>query len=109
MSAGMRRSRVNIEQKTRVKDDWGHENDAWVPYVEGLWVNIKHLSGRAFVAAGKEVSEAAVSIRISYRRGVTAAMRVRDGDTVYEIKAVLPDEERRRHVDLVCGSGARDG
>lgn len=29
-------------------------------------------------------------------------MRVLHGETVYQIKAVLPDEARRDHVDLVC-------
>lgn len=108
MSAGKRRSRVDIEKVGPGVDDWGHESDSWVPHVRGIWAQIKHLNGKSFLAAGKEVSQAAVSIRIGYRKGIQGGMRVRDGETVYAIRAVLPDEERRRHVDLICTVGAAD-
>jgi SPP1 family predicted phage head-tail adaptor len=41
------------------------------------------------------------SIRIRYRTDITAAMRVTDGSTVYQVKAVLPDSGRQ-YLDLVC-------
>lgn len=108
MNAGKRRSRIEIEMRGPGRDDWGHESQTWIPHVSGIWANIRYLNGKSFVAAGREVSESAVSIRIGYRRGITAAMRVRHGDEVFAIKAVLPDETRRRHVDLVCAIGGVD-
>lgn len=106
MGAAKRRSRVDIEKAVVEKDDWGHESEVWVPFAPKIWAHIKNLNGKSFIAAGKEVAANSVSIRINFRRGVTTSMRVNHGGTIYRVLAVLPDEERRRHVDLVCSLGA---
>lgn len=109
MGAAKRRSCVDIEKSDVEKDDWGHETAVWVPFAPRIWAHIKNLNGKSFIAAGKEVAANSVSIRINFRLGVTTSMRVKHGGTIYKIQAVLPDEERRRYVDLVCSLGAWDG
>ncbi|WP_275760834.1 phage head closure protein [Ralstonia pseudosolanacearum] len=65
--------------------------------------------GREVVAAGRETSIRELSLRIRYRRDVTAAWRVIYCGQVADIQAVLPDEVRREHVDLVVTLGASKG
>jgi SPP1 family predicted phage head-tail adaptor len=92
---------VRIKKYGQAQDNFGQP----VPIEEThatVWANIRHLSGVETIKAGAEVAVGSVSIRVNYRRDITTAMRVVDGATEYQIKAVLPDEERRQHVDLVC-------
>ena len=43
------------------------------------------------------------SVRIRFRRDIDHTMRLKlPNGAVYDIKAVLPDEEKHRFVDLVC-------
>lgn len=75
--------------------------DDWV-CVCSTWANIKNLSGSESIRADATTSVVKTSIRIRYRKGLDASMRVVHGCVVYAIKAVLPDEVRREYVDLVC-------
>lgn len=75
--------------------------DDWVTHAV-VYAHVRHLSGLETIKAGAEAAIGKASIRILYRTDVTAAMRVVLGSTVYQITAVLPDEERRAHVDLTC-------
>lgn len=102
MRAGTLNSRVMIQRRASGEDAWGQPlPEAWMNY-RPLWANIKHLSGSQAIKAGAPASIVQASIRIRYRTDVDATMRVVHGTTVYEIKAVLPDEVKREHVDLVC-------
>ena len=54
------------------------------------------------IKAGAETAAVKASIRVRRRPALTTAMRVHYADTVYEIKAVLPDVERKEYVDQTC-------
>lgn len=83
-------------------DAWGQPiPDHWVK-VHDLWASIKHPSGSQSIKADAPTSTVRASIRVRYRTDIDASMRVAHGATTYEIQAVLPDEEKREHVDLVC-------
>lgn len=101
MQAGRLNSRVTIKQLTDGQDEIGQPIQTWTDLAT-VWANIKHKSGAESIKADQDVSIVQASIRIRRRADVTAAMRVHHGAAVYEIKAVLPDEQRREHVDLVC-------
>lgn len=75
-----------------------------------LWAAIEPLSVREFVAAGTELSK--VDTRIVVRSGIAidSTMRVKHGDTLYEIIGVLPDKDSgREYLTLACSSGVSDG
>ena len=59
-------------------------------------------NGAQTIKGDADISIVQASIRIRRRTDITAGMRVLDGTAVYDIKAVLPDEESRDRVDLVC-------
>ncbi|MDR2173657.1 MAG: phage head closure protein [Burkholderiales bacterium] len=103
------RSRVVIQRGVSDKTDkFGQPVVTWEDVVT-VWANIRYLNGKEFLTAGTEVSAATVSVRIRYRTDITADMRVLIGDAILNIKAVLPDEAKREHVDLVCETGANNG
>lgn len=102
MRAGTLNRQVTIQRKTGGVDPIGQPLPEGWEDVATVWANIRYLSGTESIKADAETSVARASIRIRYRTGLNAGMRVLHGGTVYEIKAVLPDEARREHVDLVC-------
>ena len=67
-----------------------------------MWASIKHLSGLQAIKADATASVVRASIRIRYRLGLDAGMRVLHVGAVYNISAVLPDAARREFTDLVC-------
>lgn len=102
MRAGTLNSQVMIQRRASGKDAWDQPlPEAWVNY-RPLWANIKHQTGSQAIKADAPVSTVRASIRIRYCTDIDAGMRVVHRSTIYDIQAVLPDEVRREHVDLVC-------
>jgi SPP1 family predicted phage head-tail adaptor len=102
MDTGSLNRRVQIDRRGPAVDDWGQPApEAWVPHVK-LWANIRHLNGAETIKADAPASVVRSSIRVRYRTDIDAAMRVVYKGTIYSITAVLPDEVKREHVDLVC-------
>jgi SPP1 family predicted phage head-tail adaptor len=101
MDAGRLNRLVTIQSLQSGVDEIGQPVTTWVTLAD-VWANVLHLSGVETIKGGAEASSVKASIRIRYRTDVTAAMRVMLGSTVYQIKAVMPDEAGRRYVDLAC-------
>lgn len=102
MRAGTLNRLVIIQRRGPAANEWNEPlPNVWVDVCKP-WANIKHLSGSETIKADAVTSTVRASIRIRYRAGLDAGMRVLHGATVYAIKAVMPDEVRREHVDLVC-------
>lgn len=101
MKAGPLNSRITIQHLVAGQEPDGQPVDVWTELAT-VWANIRNLRGSEAIRADKDTSTVQTSIRIRRRNDVTAAMRVVYGSTVYEIKAVLPDEIERDKVDLVC-------
>jgi SPP1 family predicted phage head-tail adaptor len=101
MQIGRLNRRVVIQYLVDGQDEAGQPVQNWLPLAT-VWADIRHLSGVESIKAGGEASVVKASIRIRWRTDVTPAMRVVHGSTVYQIKAVLPDEESHERVDLLC-------
>ncbi len=101
MEHGKLNRRVTIERQTKTRDAAGQQLSTWIE-VARPWASIIHKSGLATIKGNAPLSEVQASIRIRYRKGIAAGMRVVHGDVVYTVQAVLPDEAKREHVDLVC-------
>ena len=54
-------------------------------------------------------SAVAVRIRVRYRDGIDATMRVNHGGTIYSIEAVIHPDTRKRELQLMCSQGANNG
>ena len=102
MDAGLLRNRITIQRKGDATDAWGQPlPESWEDVVT-VWANIRHQSGSESIKSDKPTSEVRASIRIRWRTGIDAGMRVLHGADVYQVEAVLPDAVGRVHVDLVC-------
>lgn len=102
MQAGRLNRRCVIQQKGPGENEIGEPlPDDWVD-VATVWADIRMKSGLESIKAGAPVSVVAASIRIRYRAGVTAGMRVVHNLVPYDIKAVMDDVAGREFVDLAC-------
>ena len=101
MQAGPLNSRITIQRKTAAADAWGTPEPQGWEDVAKVWANVRYLSGSESIRAGADVSIVRASIRIRWRTGIDAGMRVLHAGQVYDIEAVLPGADRK-HIDLVC-------
>ncbi|MFB9242363.1 phage head closure protein [Massilia antarctica] len=75
--------------------------NGWVE-VAKVWADIRHTGGMEAIKAGAATSTVQASIRVRQRAGLHAGMRILHDGTIYKVQVVLPDKERRQHIDLVC-------
>ena len=101
MQAGRLDSRVTIQAPGTTTDELGQPIPGWTD-VATVWASIRHLSGVEAIKADAVTSTVKASIRIRYRTGLNAGMRVVHGAQVYSIEAVMPDVGGREFVDLVA-------
>lgn len=100
MEAGRLNRAVRIERHSANQHD---ELVEWelVTHTRG---HVRFLSGKEAMAADASISRVRASVRIRYRNGICAGMRLTVDDLTMRIEAVLPDLMRREHIDLVCVS-----
>lgn len=101
LDPGTLNRKVRIQAQTTTQDALGQPLLEWTD-VATVWADIRVPNGMQAIKADAAVSVAAVSIRIRYRTGLNAGMRVLHGTTVYQVNAVLPDVAGRVFVDLAC-------
>lgn len=100
MRSGMLRHRVTLQRFQQGQDAYGGPVETWED-VATVWASLEAMSGREFFASQQAQSEVTQRIRIRYRPGVTADMRVVHGGRVFGIVAPLPDN-RGRELVLMC-------
>lgn len=108
------RHRVDVELFTTTQDsETGAVVEEWVSILGSddalIPAEIMPMSGKEFVAAASIQANVNTKIVMRWRDDVLPAMRVLHEDVVYNIRAVLPDPSLRRHITLMCESGANDG
>lgn len=100
MQSGQLDQRVTLQSPASGKDAIGQPATTWTD-VATVWASVAYLSGLSAIKAGADVSQVQTSVRIRYRSGLNAGMRVLHGDVVFDVRAVLPGE-KNVFVDLVC-------
>ena len=100
MQAGRLNRRCQLQSPSQSVDELGQPIPGWTD-VATVWASIRHLSGVESIKADAAVSTVRASIRIRWRPGLNAGMRVVHGLQVYSIEAVMPDAGGREFVDLV--------
>ena len=108
LAAGSLNSRIEIQHPVEERDDYGDVIKTWQTHAT-VWANIRNISGKEYTVRGLDLAAVNTSIRIRLRRSVNEQMRVLYRRQIYNIVAVLHDEARREHTDLVCQTGANDG
>lgn len=107
MEAGRLRHRVTIQRRLESRDTYGGEAETWSD-VATVWAEISPLIGREYIEARQETGELPVKIRMRYRSGIQADMRLQWTDETaavhrYELTAPPQNVEgRRREMILMC-------
>lgn len=100
IASGQLNSRITIERRSAARDGIGQPVVGWASFAV-VWASIKHPSGLQAIKASADVSTVHASIRIRYRAGIDASMRVVHGADIYDIRAVLTNRPAG-YIDLVC-------
>jgi SPP1 family predicted phage head-tail adaptor len=101
MQAGRLNRKCQLQSPSQSVDELGQPIPGWTD-VATVWGDVRLRSGLESIKAGASVSTVQASIRVRYRAGITAGMRVVHNLQAYEILAVQPDVGGREYVDLVC-------
>ncbi len=109
MEAGELRERVTIQEKLVSKDSFAEERPLWSD-VATVWAAVEPLSGREFLEARQVQAETTTRIRMRYRAGIRAEMRLVHGTHIYEITAPPMDiESKHKELQLMCKEIIGDG
>lgn len=112
MQAGKLRHRCTIERPTQQQDpNTGEMIKGWEE-VAKAWMYIGPLSVRGFIAANASQSEVKGQLEMRYPKKFTvdSTMRVRKGNTIYNIEGVLPDNRSgREYITMPYSEGVNDG
>ena len=101
MQAGRLNRRCVIQTPSTTTDELGQPIPGWTD-VATVWGAIRLKSGLESIKAGAPVSTVQASIRVRYRAGITAGMRIVHNLQAFNIVAVMPDVGGREYVDLVA-------
>lgn len=100
LDPGQLRHRVTLQVASRTRTARGNVTETWND-IATVWARIRAVSGREYFAAQQAQSEVKTEITARYRRGVTPAWRVKHGNSIYDIEAVLPDI-KNEYMRLMC-------
>ncbi len=101
MQAGRLNRRCTLQAPGTATDELCQPIPGWTD-VATVWGDVRLRSGLESIKAGAVVSTVQASVRIRYRKGINAGMRVLVDSVPYEVLAVQPDVGGREYVDLVC-------
>ena len=110
MKVGRLRHRITLQELIETQDSDGAVEEEWFTVGNGISAEIIAMSGREFVAAQAVQSEVNTRIKLRFRPGLKAKMRVLHRGAVYNIAAVMPDPDSGiRFVTLLCSTGTNAG
>lgn len=106
--AGELRKRITIQQRSgSTQDGFGSPITTWGTYAT-VWAAVRPLSGRELIAAQAVQSEISHQVTLRYRSGITTAMRVLFGSRIFNITAVLDENEAHEKITLLCTEGLNE-
>lgn len=98
---GALRRRLVLEAAVTAPDGLGGTTQTY-DTVAALWAQVEFLSGREHWRRGRPEQAVTHRVTMRWRANVDAGQRLRDGERIFDIRAVAdPDGGRRRLVCLV--------
>jgi SPP1 family predicted phage head-tail adaptor len=101
VQAGKLRNQVVIQGLVNTPDDVGGNIESWVD-IGTVWAQVRPLRGKEFWSAQQVNSSLDTVITIRYHENITTVNRIKFGDRIYKIHAVVNPEERREQLQLMC-------
>lgn len=85
------------------RDVYGELTEAWVVFKSGIWAKKEPIMGKEFFAGLTTDSKVELKIECRYVSGITAEMRIKHGDMVYEIIGEPVNvREENREILMYC-------
>ena len=101
MRTGHLDQRITIEALQGTLDDYGQPVNEWGTFLS-TWAAVEPLQGREYLAAMQTTSETTVRVRLRYRPGIKATMRVKHKGALYGITSVIDVRSGARELQLMC-------
>jgi SPP1 family predicted phage head-tail adaptor len=112
MQAGPLRHLITFNELNVELDSDGAQVESWIPAFGGLRISaeITALSGKELIAAQAVQSQVKARIKIRYRPGIVASMRVLHRLAIYNVEGIIPDPDSGfEFVTLLCSTGVNEG
>lgn len=98
------KKRITIQQPVEVSDSGGGYTLSWSD-LASVWAEVKPVSGREDYRALKLESKVTHKVTIRHRSDVTAGMRISMGGRVFNIRAVMNQDEENEKLLLLAEEG----
>ena len=79
------RHKIDIYKQVPKQDDYGENIDSWDIYLKGIWASKDPLLGNEYFNALTANNKVEIKFNMRYIHGVTSDMRIKDGNSFYEI------------------------
>ena len=99
--AGALDQRVTLEQRVEGQDEAGQPFEDWLPVFDA-WAAVEPLRGKEVIRADAVASITDVLVKLRYRPGVLASMRIKHGSDTYSIATVINIKSANREAELLC-------
>lgn len=103
MQSGKLKYRLVLQKYGYEQDDWGQPITKWTD-IATVYAKVEGVQGREFLAANSEQHATTWRIIMRYRDDFDTSDRLVRGNVAYNIKAILPNNDRDQLV-LMCESG----
>ncbi|MCM3411231.1 phage head closure protein [Metabacillus litoralis] len=101
MNPAKLRHRITFQREQETVDKDGFSSVSYVDVIT-VWAQAKTVSGREYHQAAATQNERATRWIIRYRRDLSEDMRVLFEGKVFDIEAILPDDELKKTLTIVC-------
>jgi len=102
--AGELRHRLTIEIPQRLSDGAGGAIVTWAQ-VASIWAHIKPVSARELRAAEQRAEKLTHKIILRYRSDINATMRLVGAGRIFNINAIINEDERDHWLVCFCVEG----
>ena len=101
LRAGLLLHKIEIQVKTAHRDMMGQEVVTWDAFAYA-WASIDPLGGREYFAAQQIQSSISHKIMIRYQANIKPYHRIKWGEKIFDINAILNEGERNVSLILFC-------
>lgn len=113
MRAGLLNRRVTVQNRVESRSSSGEVTWTWADW-KTVWASVLPAAGQRFFQAQQLQTTVTHTVRVRYQPGFRTDQRithqVEPGVTqTFEVQAVIPVRDDKRHLDLMCVAREADG
>ena len=101
MRVGRLRHRVELQEATETRGDYGDVTREWST-IATRWAGIEPMSGREIMQADQVNAKLSHRVRMRYDADVTPAKRLKFGSRIFDISSVINRDEKNAELEVLC-------